>query len=661
MNESSGTFAVTDGIYRLVALFLLGSFAIVGLDLGRRKSATWDEGGHIAAGYSYWHYGDYRVATFNLFLAQKFLAAPVVLIGPAFPDREDASSPRDPTTLGYRLLYQSGNDHSVILRSARAMITGLGVVLGAAVLLCSARLFGRGGGLVALLTFVTCPPLMAHSALATTDIAAALLLFFATLAWWRLLHRGDAWSAVLSGAATAALVLTKYSAAAFVVIAAILTVARIACGPALPIPRTEGRAPEAGPESRIALTGRLALAAALSGFVAWLFIWAFFGFTRDPGGFTHDWSVLTPGTLSHRAFELLRDLRLFPDPFLYDLTGLRTLHAHRPGFFAGHYALDGQAWFFPAQFVLKTPVLMIAILAVAAVCLWRQRGSSAALAEKSLPGSLAYRLLPYLVLVAVYSTFAITGKVNLGIRHLLPVYPALCVLAGGAVFALAGLRRRFAGGLLAFFGLGLGFTAIQAQAHPLAWFNSFAGGTSRGYTWFLDSSTDWGEELPALTDWLANPANAALARSPVFLAYFGTALPSAYGVHATQIDSYFSESPFDLSQLAAGTYCVSPSSLQGGNSSVFGPWSRAHEENYRALLAAASTTGVASLRNYERVRLHQLFSARLCALLRQRRPDARVGHSFFVYRLSEADVERALHGPPAELIDGLPHTVPKIR
>jgi hypothetical protein len=144
------------------------------------------------------------------------------------------------------------------------------------------------------------------------------------------------------------------------------------------------------------------------------------------------------------------------------------------------------------------------------------------------------------------------------------------VLAGGAVFALAGLRRRFAGGLLAFFGLGLGFTAIQAQAHPLAWFNSFAGGTSKGYTWFLDSSTDWGEELPALADWLANPANAALARSPVFLAYFGTALPSAYGVHATQIDSYFSESPFDLPQLASRRSAITSAS---GFTSCFLPGS----------------------------------------------------------------------------------------
>jgi len=661
MSEPSGTFAVTDGIYRAMALLLLGSFAVLGLDLGARKSATWDEGGHIAAGYSYWHYGDYRIATFNLFLAQKILAAPLLLLNPKFPERSDPSTPSDPTNLGYRMLYWSGNDPGAILRLSRAMITGLGVALGAVILLCSARLFGRIGGLLALLAFATCPPLVAHSALATTDIAAALFLFLATLAWWRLLHRCERGSVALSGVATAALMLTKYSAAAFVIIAVILTVVRIVYGPAFSSHRLRGQTTVAGVNHRGPWMGRLALAAASSGLVAWLCIWAFFGFTRQPGGFAHDWSVLTPGTLSHRFFSILRELPLVPDPFLYDLTGLRTLHAPRPGFFAGHYALDGQAWFFPAQFALKTPLALLAILAVAGVYLWRQRASSAFEGDKIASGSLGYRLSPLLVLVGVYSALAITGKVNLGIRHLLPIYPPLCVLAGGAVLALAGMRRQWVVALLACGGLGLGVSATQAHPNPLSWFNSLAGGPRQGYTWFVDSSTDWGEELPTLAEWLEDPANTELARPPVFLAYFGTALPPAYGVRATQIDSYFSDPPFDLSQLAAGTYCVSPSTLQGGNSSVFGPWSRRYEDDYQQLLAAVAGPSGASLPRYARVRLHQLFSARLCAQLRQRQPNARVGHSFFIYHLTEADIERALHGRPAELIEGLPHTLSRSR
>jgi len=40
---------------------------------------------------------------------------------------------------------------------------------------------------------------------------------------------------------------------------------------------------------------------------------------------------------------------------------------------------------------------------------------------------------------------------------------------------------------------------------------------------------------------------------------------------------------------------------------------------------------------------------RLCAFLRQRPPEHQVGHSILVWRLGEADLRRALEGPPVEL------------
>ncbi len=47
-----------------------------------------------------------------------------------------------------------------------------------------------------------------------------------------------------------------------------------------------------------------------------------------------------------------------------------------------------------------------------------------------------------LALVAVYGIFALTTHLNIGHRHLLPVYPALIILAGGAAFWLQPLFER---------------------------------------------------------------------------------------------------------------------------------------------------------------------------------------------------------------------------
>ena len=41
--------------------------------------------------------------------------------------------------------------------------------------------------------------------------------------------------------------------------------------------------------------------------------------------------------------------------------------------------------------------------------------------------------------------------------------------------------------------------------------------------------------------------------------------------------------------------------------------------------------------------------SRLCAYLRHREPVARIGYSIFVFDMTSDEVDRALHGPPAEL------------
>jgi hypothetical protein len=51
-----------------------------------------------------------------------------------------------------------------------------------------------------------------------------------------------------------------------------------------------------------------------------------------------------------------------------------------------------------------------------------------------------------------------------------------------------------------------------------------------------------------------------------------------------------------------------------------------------------------TLKYYEMCRF-----ARLTAYLRQREPDDNVNYSILVYRLTEADLARALDGPPPEL------------
>src|SRR5262249_6966959 len=110
---------------------------------------------------------------------------------------------------------------------------------------------------------------------------------------------------------------------------------------------------------------------------------------------------------------------------------------------------------------------------------------------------------------------------NIGIRHLLPVYPFLS-LVGAALVARA-LRRRGEGlGARAVAALWLLLPAVAAveaiRIHPfeLSYFNPLCGGPEAGRRILSDSNVDWGLDLRRLK---ADLARRGIASPTV--AYFG--------------------------------------------------------------------------------------------------------------------------------------------
>ena len=57
----------------------------------------------------------------------------------------------------------------------------------------------------------------------------------------------------------------------------------------------------------------------------------------------------------------------------------------------------------------------------------------------------------------------------------------------------------------------------------LAYFNQLAGGPSEAYKHLADSSLDWGQDLPALKQWLEREGLQQPGAGNVYLSYFGTA------------------------------------------------------------------------------------------------------------------------------------------
>jgi 4-amino-4-deoxy-L-arabinose transferase-like glycosyltransferase len=178
----------------------------------------------------------------------------------------------------------------------------------------------------------------------------------------------------------------------------------------------------------------------------------------------------------------------------------------RASFLHGAYGEKGFPCYFPAAFALKTP------LPILACGLWT---------------SASWALRPnrermwVLVPMVLYFLCASASKVQIGVRHLLPMIPFFA-LAAGCGLARVWERSRWAAGLLAAW---TAVSVLRVEPFLLAYFNEAAGGPENGRNWLVDSNLDWGQDLKALGEGLKKIGGPA-----VFLSYFGTADPAAYGI-----------------------------------------------------------------------------------------------------------------------------------
>ncbi|MGE3243248.1 MAG: ArnT family glycosyltransferase [Pirellulales bacterium] len=640
----------------MCALLLL--FGALAWSAVRYKSTTYDEIAHITAGCSYWLYSDYRLQPENGVLPQRLEALPLVIGGVKFPAHDD---PRwrasDVWTLGYPFFYELGNDFRQMLWRARGMVVLLGMVLGAVVYAWSRRLFGVAGGLISLALYVLCPSMLAHSALATSDVAATLMFVVALGCLWRGLHKVTLPNTVASGVALGLLAVAKMSAIVILPVVFLLFVLRMAARRPLLAGWWKTSSVIVGEWQQFCL---LALSAVCQALLIVGVIWTVYGFQptifREPSTGEdrlfgeHSVDSLSRGSMLGSAVRRANAWRLLPEPFLFGFAyAVRSTEA-RASFLNGEFSDTGFRWFFPMALALKTPLPTLAMVAAAAatpIAIWR-RGSRPA--RRRVRRTL-YRSAPLLVFFVIYWWIALRSNLNIGHRHILPTYPVMFILCG-VVATWFGSRRWWLRSIPVVAIAWLAGESLAIYPHYLAYFNELAGGPRHGYRRLVDSSLDWGQDLPGLKRWI-DERRAEGRDEPIYLSYFGTGSPQAYGVDAILLPMSPEHRPPHWYELKPGVYCISASMLQGVYVDPRGPWTEKSEKIYQQLRAemSASTTDPAGLEYFDSLRL-----ARLCAYLRQREPDDTIGYSILIYELSADDLEQALRQPLSPADASASHT-----
>jgi hypothetical protein len=649
-------------------------------------SITFDETGHLAAGASYLHTSDFRLSPEHPPLVRIWAALPMLLLENAWPPRDSVDWMRgDYWGVGRQWLFQL-NDGERLLPAARAMIVVLMLGAALAVYALARRIFGAGAGLLALALAAFCPTLLAHGRLVTTDVGSVLAFCLALLTFEFLVRRPHWVTALLAGLALAALILTKMSwplvlpalAAMLITEPVIRRMANARPRPfgrsarvsassdpsraTLNAPRQAGRRHACAAGSQRAYAARLGVSLGIVAVVVWSSIWTCYGWRfsafRDdqrheammmpalvrgqapPRTMEETWAVVLldaqgqpRASLTARFVSLARRLRLLPEAYLYGLAYTDKTAGPRPAYLLGKVADQGWYEYFPIACLVKTPVptLLLALAGLAACATRRVATRAPALAAGLLVFALTYALA------------AVMSRFNVGVRHILPLYPLIWVLGGApAAWCVSRLGRGAVAALLAW----LGAAMLWTHPHYLSYFNELAGGPRHGHAWLADSNIDWGQDLKRL---------AAFARDHpderILLSYFGSADPRRYGFRVELLPSFLGlTQPIDLTP---GTYVISMMQLLGvyDTPAREGWWDDQRARLYQQLhrkhhgrTPADFDPGGAELER-ERNTYNLMRWGRLMIALRSRQPDERVGRSLWVFRLTREQLD-ALTAPP---------------
>lgn len=409
-------------------------------------SLTADEPAHLACGMEYVADHVYTIDIQNPPLARAAQAFGPYLAG-ARPT--GLSIMREE---GLAIIAHSGNFNRTIFLMR---LGNLPFFLIACLVVCwwSWQSFGKPVAVLATALFTLLPTNLADAGVATTDMslgATVGAVFFATIYWmekptWR--------RALLLGLCAALAFLSKATAVGYVPItislalACYLAIRRPGWGELLSVARQRA--------------GTFALALFTAAMLMWAAYWFSFG--------------IVPGiNISLPAPEFFRGIL---DALAHDQNG-------HGSFLFGEYRRTGWWYYFPVALGLKTPIAFLILLGLGVVVCLRERA----------------RLLPLFPLAFSLGILvpAMFGRIDIGIRHIEPIYIGLSIIAAlGLVqllqWAHSGINSALTAGVLL-----LWMVVSVAIHHPdyLAYFNELAGKNPENI--LVDSNYDWGQDLKFL-------------------------------------------------------------------------------------------------------------------------------------------------------------------
>lgn len=484
-----------------------------------------DEIPHIGAGYSYVAKGDYRLNPEHPPLAKDLAGLALGFLDlnhSAFTTKywtEDVNGQWD---FGRNFIFNSDNDAQKISRTAKAPMFIFFVLSAILIFVWSKKLDGAKAGLLALFLFSFSPTVLAHSRFVTTDVPALFGVLLSSYFFIRAIKEPGRKNILIAGVTFGIAQLTKFSL--FLLVPYFIFIALVY-----------------GWLYRSQLRSFIwTVLVIIIGYV--VVVWPIYGLhviNYPPEKQKSDTSYLLGSHgnrfLADRVIEL-SDKPIIRPMAQYGLGLLMVTQRSAGGntaYFLGE--IRNTAWkeYFPFVYLVKEPLpfwilVFIALFGIfKSFKIYKLKSKNPTQWVKD-----NFDKFTMLIWLGIYWYTSIASNLNIGVRHLLPVYGFTYILLAEPISKIIKNVKiknpipKFSILIFAFYILFAWYLIENLRVYPyyLTYFNQLAGGPAGGHRYVVDSNLDWGQDAKRLADWIRENK----IEEKIYLDYFGWADPNYY-------------------------------------------------------------------------------------------------------------------------------------
>ncbi|HVZ17827.1 MAG TPA: glycosyltransferase family 39 protein, partial [Terriglobales bacterium] len=423
-SRSSRLWVAAGVVILLATLWLQLAFSV------HRNSITWDEDDHIYAGYMSLKDADFGLNPEHPPLVKMVAAVPLLNMHLKMPILQNRFFKTEAFLGGKEFIFK--NDFANMIFHARLAASVFTIMLALLVFLAAKEMFGTWAGFIALALLTFDPNLLAHGAVVGTDAGLSCFMFASVYAFYRYVKKPSVGRLILVGIATGLVLTVKHTGILVFPMLCLLALVEIVRG-TIPLKPNEGLN---GAPTMLQRAGKMVVALVVISAIAITMLWAAYGFrykARPQGReINPPLAEFVQGLSRPHDMKLLQTVahyKLLPESYIYGLADVRIMSDFYASFLLGKVYPHGVWFYFPLAFAIKSSLSFLILLLISII----------AIATRKLT---AWREILFLTIPPIFHLIvAMSSGMNIGVRHILPMYLFFAVLIGGATWKLIEANR----------------------------------------------------------------------------------------------------------------------------------------------------------------------------------------------------------------------------